>query len=160
MKALTERRRLNRLNTILAKTGRGEMAAFFGGAATLRTTLATTRRTTLATTRRTTITPTRRTPLATALRAALGVVFAVCLGVILAVGSGGFGGYFAYIYPERDIVMVESPDYGNATYVLPYSNWEELSQLTKGEVVEGRLCKMRIPHDEYWAYRVQQLMIR
>lgn len=77
----------------------------------------------------------------------------------IAVGSGGFGGYFAYIYPERDIVMVESPDYGNATYVLPYSNWEELSQLTKGEVVDGRLCKMRIPHDEYWAYRVQKLMV-
>lgn len=78
----------------------------------------------------------------------------------IVVGRGGFGGYFAYVYPERDIVIVESPHYGNATYVLPYSNWEELSQLTKGKVVEGGLCKMRIPHDKQWAYRVQKLMLK
>ena len=76
----------------------------------------------------------------------------------IAIGCGGFGGYFAYIYPERDIVIVESPDYGNATYVLPYNNWEEISRLTKGEVLEGKFCKMRITHDINWAYQIQKLM--
>ncbi len=73
-------------------------------------------------------------------------------------GTNGFNGYCAYVYPERELILLECLDYGNATYVLPYKDWEETSKLTKGEILEGKLCTNRIPHDVNWASRIQKVM--
>ena len=44
-------------------------------------------------------------------------------------GVNGFKGYYAYLYDNY--CVLESAFYGNATYIIPKDNWEELSQKTK-----------------------------
>lgn len=73
-------------------------------------------------------------------------------------GANEFNRYYAYIFSDRGIVVVESPDYGNATFVLPIENWEENVQKTKGDIVNENLHLKRVPHDENWANTILNLM--
>lgn len=70
-----------------------------------------------------------------------------------AVGLAGFRGYIAFDFGENRVL--ESLYYGNATYVFG-SEWEELSQLSKAEIIRGDLAKARIIHRESWAQEVRQ----
>ena len=45
---------------------------------------------------------------------------------------------------------------GNATYVFE-ENWEELSKLTKAEIIRGKLQKDRIIHRENWDHYIIRL---
>ncbi|MDD1606697.1 MAG: hypothetical protein LUP96_08400, partial [Methylococcaceae bacterium] len=67
----------------------------------------------------------------------------------LATGRGGFSGYFVYGFESKRIYVLESIYLDNATYVFN-SDWEELSQLTKSEIINSNLPHERIIHNEKW----------
>lgn len=69
-----------------------------------------------------------------------------------AVGLAGFRGYIAFDFGENRVL--ESLYYGNATYVFG-SDWAELSQLSKAEIIRGELSKARIIHHEGWEAEVR-----
>jgi hypothetical protein len=62
-------------------------------------------------------------------------------------------------FPEENIYVVESAFYGNATYVFR-QDWEQLSQLTKAEIITGSLHTDRIIHTQGWEHRLAQWLPR
>ncbi len=68
----------------------------------------------------------------------------------LATGRGGFSGYFVYGFKSKDKYVLESIHLDNATYVFE-SNWEDLSQLTKNEIINSNVTHQRIIHNRSWA---------
>lgn len=75
------------------------------------------------------------------------------------VGNGGFRGYIAFLFPERNITVLEHFERGNATYVFDM-NWEALSRMTKAQILqEGRAIE-RIVHKDYWEHNMQKLFDR
>lgn len=72
------------------------------------------------------------------------------------VGLSGFSGYILVAYPDRDLYVLESLLYGNATYVLD-KDWESVSKLTKAEVLNSMLHKDRIIHHSNWFAKVKNL---
>jgi len=77
---------------------------------------------------------------------------------LIATGKMGFHGYIVFYYAEKNIAIIESVIPGNATYVFD-KNWEELSQLTKTEVLSEKLQKDRIIHNYNWKNKVEKLFI-
>lgn len=73
----------------------------------------------------------------------------------VAIGQAGFRGYLIFGFPERNLYVLESTRFGNATYVFA-ERWEELSQLTKAEVLNADLHHDRIIHREGWSSRIRQ----
>ena len=67
-------------------------------------------------------------------------------------GVNGFKGYYAYLYDNY--CVLESAFYGNATYIIPKDNWEELSQKTKGEVFDEKKVVEKIDHTETWKQNI------
>ncbi|MAY36439.1 MAG: hypothetical protein CMN84_10095 [Spongiibacteraceae bacterium] len=65
------------------------------------------------------------------------------------VGNGGFRSYIAYVFKEKTIVLLESVESGNATYVFG-DDWEEFSMLTKAEILNNQYNKDRIIHSKGW----------
>jgi hypothetical protein len=74
-----------------------------------------------------------------------------------ATGRGGFTGYIVFGFPEKNLYVLESLFYGNATYVFE-DQWETLSRLTKAEVLQGQHEKARIVHREGWEREVGKLL--
>lgn len=74
----------------------------------------------------------------------------------VAVGNGGFSGYVVFGFPRRGFFILECAKYANATYVFD-KNWEELSQLTKAEVLNNRLQSHRFVHVERWQDQIAKL---
>ena len=75
----------------------------------------------------------------------------------VAVGKAGFRGYWIFGFPDRDIFVLESAHYGNATYILG-ANWETLSRLTKAELLADELHEERVIHREGWEQRIAHLL--
>lgn len=75
----------------------------------------------------------------------------------VAVGRGGFQGYLVFGFTGKDLFVLESVYTGNATYVFD-KNWEELSRLTKAEILNDSLQKDRIIHREGWNERIKALI--
>lgn len=75
----------------------------------------------------------------------------------LAVGRAGFWGYVIFGFPDKDIYILESIYFGNATYVFA-DNWETLSTKTKAEILDARLQKDRIIHKEGWEKNIHALL--
>lgn len=76
---------------------------------------------------------------------------------IIAQGRGGFSGYIVFGFPRKNLFVLESLYYGNATYVFR-ENWEKLSQLTKAEILSGNLQTARIVHQPGWEKEVRRLL--
>jgi len=76
----------------------------------------------------------------------------------LIVGSCGFRRYFGALL-EDNLVVFENVEYGNAVYLM-YDNWEELSQLSRLELLSGRLGDEfdRVIHREGWQAEVRRLV--
>ena len=74
------------------------------------------------------------------------------------VGLSGFSGYVLMAYPDRNLYVLESLLYGNATYVLD-RDWEGISKLTKAEVLSNQLHKDRIIHRSNWFAKVKTLFL-
>ena len=59
-------------------------------------------------------------------------------------------------FPEKNLFILENMLYGNATYVFD-NNWEEFSQLSKGEILNSGLLQERIVHREGWESSISRL---
>lgn len=70
-------------------------------------------------------------------------------------GVNGFKGYYAYLYDNY--CVLESAFYGNATYIIPKDNWEELSQKTKRELFDERKVVEKIDHTEKWKQNIARI---
>lgn len=68
-------------------------------------------------------------------------------------GIGGYLGYLIFVYDDIGISILEAIGYGNATYIFD-DNWEELSKLTKKEIISGKLALDRIIHNNSWNKKV------
>jgi hypothetical protein len=64
-------------------------------------------------------------------------------------GVHGYHGYLVFGFSQLNLYVLESPFYGNATYVFE-EDWEKLSQLTKAEILSGNLHKHRVVHLTNW----------
>lgn len=73
-------------------------------------------------------------------------------------GRAGFNGYFIYAYQDKEIYVLESIFLNNATYVFN-GNWEELSQLTKNEIINSEHHHIRIIHDKNWKKKIRLIML-
>lgn len=75
----------------------------------------------------------------------------------IAIGSAGFHGYMIFGFPEKNLYLLESIHFGNATYVFG-NDWEELSKLTKKEILDGNLFLNRIIHRSKWESEIESLL--
>lgn len=74
----------------------------------------------------------------------------------VAIGRGGFQGYLVFGFSNEALYVLESVYTGNATYVFD-KNWEELSRLTKAEILNDSLQKDRLIHREGWNEQIKAL---
>ena len=58
---------------------------------------------------------------------------------------------------KKHLVLMENMIYGNATYVFR-DNWEELSKLSKAEIIKNNLQDKRFVHRESWPYQISALL--
>ena len=72
------------------------------------------------------------------------------------IGNGGFRGYVAFLFPDRNLTVLEHFEKGNATYVFDM-NWEELARKTKAEILYGNLAIARIIHTDNWEVNIRSL---
>ena len=75
----------------------------------------------------------------------------------LAVGFDSFNGYVVYGFEKKNLYIFESHETNNATYVFN-RDWEELSQLTKRDIIKGELCYKRIIHSPNWEDDIEKLL--
>jgi len=75
----------------------------------------------------------------------------------VAIGRAGFSGYLIFGFPKKNLYVLESLYSGNATYVFE-EQWEELSKLTKAEILQGNLQRDRIIHRERWESQINNLL--
>ncbi len=78
----------------------------------------------------------------------------------LVYGMSGIQRYFGALL-EKDLVVFENVEYGNAIYIM-YSNWQELSKCTRTELLSGRHGKEfnRVPHISGWKDKVEHFVER
>lgn len=75
----------------------------------------------------------------------------------VAIGTAGFAGYVVFGFPALGIYVLECIHDGNATYVFG-RDWQELSQLTKAEILSEHLQLHRIIHARNWHLRLGEIM--
>lgn len=75
----------------------------------------------------------------------------------VAIGLAGFAGYVVFGFTERKLFVLESIYTGNATYVFG-DQWENLSKLTKMQVLDNNLHLDRIIHRDGWDRRIRNLL--
>lgn len=68
-------------------------------------------------------------------------------------GLNKFSGYFG-AYFEDNLVLLENLKYGNAIYIL-FEGWEELSKLSRTELLRGDYNFVRVKHHGKWQQRVR-----
>lgn len=73
------------------------------------------------------------------------------------IGRGGFRGYWIFEFADKNLYLLESLYYGQATYVLG-SDWEEISQLTKSEILNNDLHQGRYTHTAGWERTIDALL--
>lgn len=73
-----------------------------------------------------------------------------------ATGKAGFRGYIILGFRDRGIYIAESTRYGNATYIFG-QDWEELSKMSKAEILSNDKQKDRIIHDKNWNRKVEEI---
>jgi hypothetical protein len=73
-----------------------------------------------------------------------------------ATGRAGFRGYLILGFKDKDIFIAESTRYGNATYIFG-QDWEELSKMSKAEILSDDKQKDRIIHDKNWDKKIEEI---
>ena len=73
----------------------------------------------------------------------------------IAYGKKKFKGYVAFGFEKVNLVILENPFYGNATYVVD-NDWELVSQLTKQQLQNEYNFKARIVHDLNWEKEIDK----
>jgi hypothetical protein len=74
-----------------------------------------------------------------------------------AIGQAGFRGYIVFGFPQRSLYVLESIFHDCATYVFG-EDWEELSKMTKAEIIAGGLERARLIHRKGWPSRLAQIL--
>ncbi|PZS56518.1 hypothetical protein A7X64_17160 [Stenotrophomonas maltophilia] len=77
----------------------------------------------------------------------------------MAVGLGGFSEYIVFGFTRKQRYVFESPETGNATYIFR-NDWENVSQLTKRQILQEQLQERRIIHTSRWAIEVSEAIQR
>lgn len=72
-------------------------------------------------------------------------------------GNGGFDDYLAYIFRDKGLVVLESIRKDNAIYIFGL-DWEELSRMTKAQIIANNLHLHRIVHTRGWKDRLRQVL--
>ncbi|MDF8367949.1 hypothetical protein G9406_10260 [Weissella paramesenteroides] len=72
-------------------------------------------------------------------------------------GTAGYSGYIAFAFSSKNVYVLDSILYGNATYIFD-GNWEEVSQLTKKQIIDDNLYKYRIIHDKKWKTEIANIL--
>jgi hypothetical protein len=75
----------------------------------------------------------------------------------VAIGQAGFSGYLIFGFPRKNLYILESLYYGNATYIFE-EQWETLSRLTKAEILTGNLQRDRIIHRVKWDGQIKKML--
>ncbi|WP_116828932.1 hypothetical protein [Pseudomonas syringae] len=75
----------------------------------------------------------------------------------LATGRGGYSGYFVYGFTLKGLHFLESIHLNNATYVFG-EDWEDLSSLSKDQIINSKHEYHRIIHDKNWTGKIRQLL--
>ncbi len=75
----------------------------------------------------------------------------------VAYGRAGFRGYAVFGFTDKNLYILESMFPNNATYIFE-KDWEELSMLSKGEILNQSLHKARIIHTAKWNEKFEQIM--
>lgn len=75
----------------------------------------------------------------------------------IAVGTSGFTGYWIFGFPNKNIFVLESVYPNNATYILG-NNWEQVSQLSKAEILRQDMQIVRIVHRNTWLTEITNLL--
>lgn len=76
----------------------------------------------------------------------------------IAVGLGGFSDYVVFGFTGRRRYVFESPNTGNATYVFR-DDWEQISHLSKRDILQGNLQEARLVHNTKWHRAVNEVII-
>jgi len=76
----------------------------------------------------------------------------------IAIGQAGFSGYIAFGFPKKNLYVLESIYSGNATYIFE-EKWEELSKMSKAQILQENLQKNRIIHRESWETEINKLLV-
>jgi uncharacterized ubiquitin-like protein YukD len=77
----------------------------------------------------------------------------------VATGNGGFNDYVVFGFTDRNLYVLENSFAGNATYIFD-KDWEELSQLTKAEILVEKLQKHRLIHRSNWRRNIGDILVR
>lgn len=75
----------------------------------------------------------------------------------VAYGRAGFNGYVVFGFTKKNLYVLESYLPDNATYIFD-NNWEELSKLTKAQILTGDLCKARLIHSKSWNSQIKKVV--
>ena len=72
--------------------------------------------------------------------------------VDITIGRGGFDGYLAFEFPNRNLIVLENLSSGNATYVFKLSDFDMNKGLDKQNAVKDKAFVKRIVHENisYW----------
>lgn len=71
--------------------------------------------------------------------------------------TGGYTGYLAFGFKDKELFIFDSIKYGNATYIFE-DDWEEVSKLTKKEIIRNDLAVDRIYHDNNWEQQIESYL--
>lgn len=74
----------------------------------------------------------------------------------VAIGNAGFSGYLILGFENRNLYILESTQVNNATYILE-NGWEEISQLSKAEILNNHFHKNRIIHTKEWFSEIKEM---
>lgn len=75
----------------------------------------------------------------------------------LATGNGGFNDYIVLGFESRNIFILENRKPQNATYIFR-NNWQEVTKLTKKEILEENLQDTRLIHNFNWKENIKQIL--
>jgi hypothetical protein len=76
---------------------------------------------------------------------------------LIAFGKAGFNGYIVFGFSDINLFVLESIYYGNATYILT-NDWENLTKLTKAELINENLVQYRLIHNENWKQEFSKII--
>lgn len=76
-----------------------------------------------------------------------------------AYGQHGFNKYVVYGWDKANLYLLESTEVDNATYILKH-NWEQLSRLSKAEVLASNGSHGRLIHHKGWTGELGELMAK
>ncbi|WP_107925241.1 hypothetical protein [Lysinibacillus parviboronicapiens] len=73
-----------------------------------------------------------------------------------AIGDNGYQGYIIFGFTRENLYIFENAEYGNATYVFE-GDWEQLSKMTKAEIIASNIHKHRFVHLDGWKRQIAEL---